>query len=82
MTQTQSDSYSFLDDPDERAWLTAVDPAAVRDNAHRFYDYMHECGLPAESFIRELAFTKASEALGIEYDVLYDAWLDQTPVRR
>lgn len=29
-----------------------------------------------DSFTRELAFTKAADALGIDYDVLYTAWLN------
>lgn len=72
--------YAFLDDPAEREWLISLDVAAIRDNAHRFYDFMHDEGLPADSFLRELAFTKASDALGIEYDVLYEAWLNQTAI--
>jgi hypothetical protein len=71
--------YSFLTDPAEVEWLTNVDPAAVLANAHRIYDFMAEGGIPAESFIRELAFTKASDALGIDYDVLYMAWLEVKP---
>lgn len=72
--------YDFLDDPREREWLTALEPQTVLVNAHRFYDFMAEQGFPAESFLRELAFTKASEALGLDYDVLYQSWLDETPI--
>lgn len=72
--------YSFLDDPAERDWLTKLDPADIVSNAHRFYDFMHDQGLPAESFLRELAFTKAAEALGLDYEVLYQAWLNETAV--
>ncbi len=46
---------------------------------HRFYDYLTECGIPQDSYTRELAFTKASERLGVSYDVLYDAWLNEKP---
>jgi hypothetical protein len=74
------EDYSFLDDPAEREWLINLDPKDVVAHAHRIYEFMREAGLPAESFIRELAFTKASDALGIDYDVLYTAWLDQVPV--
>lgn len=84
MPQTQSGmnntDYSYLDDPAERAWLIGLEPTAVRDNAHRIYDWMIEQGVDQDSFLRELAFTKASEALGIDYDVLYEAWLAATPV--
>jgi hypothetical protein len=76
MTTTEAAAnYSFLTDPAEIEWLTNVDPTAVLANAHRIYDFMAEGGISADSFTRELAFTKASEALGIDYDVLYDAWL-------
>lgn len=77
MSEPTVTDYSYLEDPTEREWLTGVSPAVVRDNAHRFYDFMRESGLPADSFIRELAFTKAADALGIPYDTLYDAWLNE-----
>lgn len=67
-------------DPAEVAWLAEVSPTAVRDNAHRMYEFMAETGQPAESFIRELAFSKASEALGLPYDAFYEAWLGETPI--
>lgn len=72
--------YAFLDDAAERAFLTEVAPAEVLANAHRAYDWLLDNGLDQDSFLRELAFTKAADALGIDYDVLYDAWLNQTPV--
>jgi hypothetical protein len=72
--------FSFLDDPAEREWLTNVAPTDVLANAHRFYDFMAEAGIPADSFTRELAFTKASEALGIDYDVFYESWLYFQPI--
>lgn len=72
--------YSHLDDPAERAWLTAVPAADVAANAHRFYDFMREQGIPVDSYTRELAFEKASSELGIDYGTLYDAWLDETPL--
>lgn len=75
-----TETYSYLDDPAEREWLIKLEPAAVRDNAHRFYDFMHDNGLPAESLLRELAFDKASTALGLDYDVLYEAWLNEQPI--
>ena len=72
--------YEFLDSPREREWLTTLEPQVVLDNAHRFYDFMNEQdGISEDSFLRELAFTKASEALSIDYDVLYDAWVNETP---
>ena len=79
---TSQESYPFLSDPDERQWLIEVSPEAVRDNAHRMYEFMAETGMSAESFIRELAFEKTSEALSIDYDILYNAWLHQRPVRK
>lgn len=72
-------TYDFLDDPQEREWLIGLDPKAVLANAHRIYDWMTEQGVDQDSFLRELAFSKAAEALGIDYDVLYNAWLNQTP---
>jgi hypothetical protein len=72
--------YSFLTDPAEIEWLSNVSPTDVRDNAHRIYEFMREAGLTAESMIRELAFEKASKALGIDYETLYGAWLDETPI--
>ena len=74
----------FLDDPAERAWLVALKPEDVLANAHRWYGWVAETttepGL-GDSLIRELAFEKASQALGIDYDVLYDAWLNETPAK-
>jgi hypothetical protein len=76
----EDEPYAFLDDDAERAWLTNVDPAAVLANAHRAYEFMAEGGLSADSFIRELAFTKAADALGISYEVLYQAWILAEPI--
>lgn len=72
--------YSHLEDPAEREWLTNVSPTDVAKNVHRIYDFMAEAGLPPESYVRELAFSKAAQALNIPYEVLYDAWLDERPV--
>lgn len=72
--------YAYLDDPAEREWLTKVAPMDVLKNAHRIYDLMAEAGLSAESMIREEAFRKASHALIIDYDVFYQAWLNEMPV--
>lgn len=72
--------YDFLDSVQEREWLTALDPKDVLANAHRWYEWVAQFGGHlGDSFIRELAFTKASEALGVDYDVLYNAWLNQVP---
>lgn len=71
--------FAHLSDPAERRWLTEVAPADVLRNAHRIYDFMAECGIATDSVPRELAFEKAAEDLGIDYNVLYDAWLSETP---
>lgn len=72
--------YAFLDDPAERAWLISLDPADVLANAHRWYEWVAQFGGDlGDSFIRELAFTKASEALSVDYEVLYQAWLNGVP---
>jgi hypothetical protein len=78
---TKVEDYSFLDDPAEREWLINVDPKDVVANAHRIYDFMRDAGLPVDSFTRELAFTKASDALGIDYNVLYDAGANEVPIK-
>jgi hypothetical protein len=72
--------FSWLDDPAEREWLTNISPADVAANAHRIYDFMQEEGMTPDSYTRELAFGKAAEALGISYDVLYDAWQNEQSV--
>lgn len=77
-----SGAYDWLDDPAERAFLTEVEPAEVLANAHRAYDWLTERGIAADSVIREAAFAKAAFALGIDYDDLYDAWLDRVPISR
>jgi hypothetical protein len=79
--ETSDPRYAHLEDPTEREWLTNVPAADVLRNAHRFYDFMRESGVPADSYTRELAFQKAAAAQRIPYDVLYDAWLSETPVR-
>ncbi len=71
--------YGHLEDPAEREWLTNVSPADVLRNAHRIYEFMRETGVPADSYIRELAFEQAADALGISYEVLYCAWLHERP---
>lgn len=72
--------YPFLDDPAEIEWLTTTSPEAIRDNAHRIYEFMGEGGLPSDSFTRELAFEKASKALGLSYETFYDAWMSESPI--
>lgn len=73
-------AYDHLDNPQEREWLTGLDPQAVLVNAHRMYDWMREQGVGADSYLRELAFTKAANTLGLDYEVLYNAWLNDTPL--
>ena len=77
---TDVTTYDFLDSASEREWLIALEPKTVVANAHRFYDFMSEQGVDADSFLRELAFAKAADALAIDYDVLYDSWLAETPI--
>lgn len=84
---TTDPRYAHLTDPRERQWLTEVEPKEVLANAHRFYEWsaeqplLVEAGLAFDSYTREQAFAKASEELGIHYDVLYDAWLNEVPVK-
>lgn len=78
--EADEDPYAHLDDPAEREWLTKVSPLDVLRNAHRIYDFMREAGLSTESVVRELAFEKAADKLSISYDVLYEAWVNETPV--
>lgn len=47
----------------------------IRDNAHRFY-HIYD----VDSIDREKAFHFASEELGLDYDVFYDAWLRGSPI--
>lgn len=82
MTAPVDARFAHLDDPAERAWLTAVAPADVLANAHRFYDFMEDADIPADSYIRELAFCKVAQDLGVDYEVLYQAWLNEQPVSR
>lgn len=79
---TTQQAYAFLDSKQERDWLIALDPQDVHANAHRMYEWMAEQGIDRDSFLRELAFTKAAEALGIDYDVLYQSWMNETPLPR
>lgn len=81
MPQTlASDQYDFLDDPRERQWLIGLQPQAIAANAYRMYDWMTEQEIDPDSFLRELAFTKAADALGVDYDALYTSWLDEVPL--
>lgn len=75
-------SYDFLDDVQEREWLIALDPQDVVANAHRWYEWAGQFGGGlCDSFIRELAFQKAADALGIDYGDLYNSWLDRIPMK-
>jgi hypothetical protein len=47
----------------------------ILNNAHIFYDIYD-----VDSVDREYAFNFASELLGLDYDVFYDAWLSGSPV--
>jgi hypothetical protein len=76
--------YPFLDSDIERQWLVNVLPEFVRDNAHRIYEVMVDAGIGAESFIRELAFTKAIHTVGPDFTPVVDrqrlyGWADWTP---
>ena len=77
MQQGTDARFAQLDDPAEREWLTKVSPSDVLANAHRIYDLMEEGGIPSDSYTRELAFSKAAEELGLDYEVLYQAWLHE-----
>lgn len=75
-----AETYDFLDDQTERDWLIALDPQVVLANAHHWYDWVAQFGGDlGDSLIRELAFQKASDVLGIDYDVLYKSWLNEVP---
>lgn len=74
--------YAHLTDPAERQWLTNLDPQDVLANAHRIYDFMTEQGIPQDSYTREMAFEKAAEATGIDYNTIYDAWMFATPLTK
>lgn len=50
-------------------------PQQVLDNAPRIYEYMNECGQEADSVSREALFDYAADALGVDYDVLYNKWI-------
>lgn len=52
---------------------TAMD---IVKNAHKFYDVY-----PVDSSDREKAFLFACDELGIKYDDLYDAWLNDQPIK-
>lgn len=52
---------------------TAMD---IVKNAHKFYN-----AYPVDSADREKAFIFASKELGIKYDDLYDAWLNDQPIK-
>lgn len=52
---------------------TAMD---IVKNAHKFYDVY-----PVDSSDREKAFLFARDELGIKYDDLYDAWLNDQPIK-
>ena len=82
MAVLDSTRYDFLESVREREWLVAVEPREVLANAHRVYGWMAEQGIDADSFLRELAFTKAADALMLDYDVLYRSWLTESPVQQ
>jgi hypothetical protein len=54
-------------------------PGAIADNAGRIYDWMREVGLAPDSATREALFAFAAEKFGVDYDVFYDAWLEERP---
>lgn len=59
--------------------IRRLTPGAIADNTGRIYDWMDEQGLPPESTTREALFAYAAEAFGVDYDVFYDAWLEERP---
>ncbi len=54
---------------------TFATPQAVKENAHRIYDWLQENGVGPDSVVREEFFYWASDKLSIPYDSFYNAWL-------
>lgn len=54
--------------------------SAIIQNAHRIYEWMEEQGTSTDSFTRELAFQYASDMTGLDYDVLYNSWMEVSPI--
>lgn len=67
-------------DTDEAALRAICAPKKVAANAGRFYDYLRENGIAADSVTREAAFAYAASALDRPYDDFYDAWMEETAV--
>lgn len=65
---------------DVEAFRSAFKPSAIVGQAHRIYDYMREHNIGPDSATREAAFAYAAADTGLDYNVLYDAWLDQKPI--
>jgi len=53
----------------------------IKANAHRIYDFLKEIGANDSSTERERYFTYASEKLGLDYDIFYRAWLNETEIK-
>lgn len=60
---------------------SAFSPSAIVGQAHRFYDYMEQHNVGADSATREAAFAYAAADTGFSVDAIYDAWLEERPMR-
>lgn len=68
------------DQADPRHVRLVFRPGAIVGNAHRIYDYMTEHNIGPDSVTREAAFEYAVADTGLDYETLYDAWLNETPI--
>jgi hypothetical protein len=71
----------ILSEVPPKKFQEAFTPQLILDNAKNIYEYLGENGGEPDSVARESLFAYASAELGVDYDVLYDAWLD-LPGRR
>lgn len=60
---------------DSRELRSAFRPGAIVGMAHRIYDYMGEHNVGVDSATREAAFAYAAADTGLDYEVIYNAWL-------
>ena len=66
-----------LTDLDAEVFDKDFTPELILENAGRIYEYLDEKNGEPDSVARESLFTYAAEKLGVDYEVLYNRWLDE-----
>lgn len=73
--ESRTNAIEFLE-VSEEVFDKEFTPDKILENAPRIYEHMRDHGGMVDSVAREGLFTYASESLGLDYEVIYNKWLN------